>query len=684
MDALRLLAVLVYTFGAFAYGAMLVLWLRELGGIGWRARRSTGRPAAADAANGVMLLVTVVWFLVNVAQLLLGLAPQRRAWPVDVAGIFIAFLFPPLIMHVTWAEVVHKCDGLSRRWRLALWPAYAVALVMPAGFLAVSHRAVDGSAIRAAGQGATIVLSLTFIAAAIYAVALMSRARALAPQQADAAGIEGPPVRLPAQPEPVTREGERAWWSTVGLFGGMALIFALMIWIAALSGAGSPPMATAGFLLEVVAKSLPLIFVFVGTYFEDRFYFFDLLVKRGVAFLLTLGMLTIWLALTLPLLGRLADTWATPWLHAVALMPIVGAIPWIYRHVAATLDRRWLGRRFTAVGAMKHFVSALRPATSRDQALERAQHALTEIFGAPVAVRVGAGTEDADRIGIQQRLPVPGASVVHGTILMGPRRSGAPYFSQDLALLSSLSDVFGSVLDNLALQQRRREQEQLAQELTLHASRSELKALRAQINPHFLFNALNAIAGLIHHHPARADRTIEQLAEVFRYALRSSDDEWTPIADELEFVQAYLAVERARFGERLQSDVHLADAARTARIPTMMVQTLVENAVKHGLSDLRGAAIVAVDARPSHEGLVIAVTDNGPGFSREALASTGSPPSGAGYGLANIRHRLRGYFGRRAALIIERDDSKGLTVVSVRMPLLNETPANLAAQEAAL
>ena len=381
MDALRLFALLIYTFGAFAYGAMLVMWVRELGGMGWATRRATEQSRQeADVVNGVMLVVTVAWFLVNVGQLLVGLSPQRRFWQLDIAGILIAFTFPALIMHVTWAEVAHEHPGLSRLWRVALWPAYVIGLATPAWFLAVSYWAVDGRAIRAAGQGATIGLSLAFIAAAVYCIALMSgRATPPSPQAATADD----------------KKTRQAWWSVVGLFGGMALIFVFMIWVAGIGGAGSRAMATAGFLLEVIAKSLPLIFVFVSTYFENRFYFFDLLVKRGVAFLIAIGMLTVWLALTLPLLRPLADTWAAPWIYAVALMPVVAAIPWIYRHVAATLDRRWLGRRFTTVDALKHFVSALRPATSSEQAVERAQQALTDIFGAPAAVCLGSDTTEA-------------------------------------------------------------------------------------------------------------------------------------------------------------------------------------------------------------------------------------------------------------------------------------------------
>jgi two-component system, LytTR family, sensor kinase len=254
-----------------------------------------------------------------------------------------------------------------------------------------------------------------------------------------------------------------------------------------------------------------------------------------------------------------------------------------------------------------------------------------------------------------------------GVFLLGPRASEAPYFSQDLALLGSLADVFASVLDNLRLQQRKLEQDQLAQELTLHASRSELRALRAQINPHFFFNALNAIAGLIHKDPVVADRTIEQLADVFRYALRGSESEWALLNDEIEFVRAYLDVERARFGSRLTVDVHLADDVRGARVPTMVVQTLVENAVKHGVAQVRGPALVRIDARRSGDHLVISVADNGPGF-QQPSARTAGPKTG-GYGLANIRRRLEGYFGTSANLTIERNQAEGLTVAAVSLPL---------------
>jgi hypothetical protein len=657
MNALRLAALLVYSFGAFAYGAILLMWVRELGAVRWGARRTAGASECeADAVNGALLVVSFLWFLCNVAQLLVSLMPKREMWQLDVAGLLLAFAFPPLIMHVTWAEVDPVgSKSLSRAWRRALWLSYAIAAVIPGWLLAVVFNPPsDGRVVAAASRAAGIGLCLAFIGAACYSIAIVTRAARLS----DAAA--------PTRPEEEKARQER--WSILALFGAMAVMFVFMLWLAVSGGMQGPSMAAAGMLLEISVKSLPLAFVFVSTYFENRFEFFDLFVKRGTAFLLAISMLTIWFALVLPILRPLQDTWAAPWIYAIALIPVAGAIPLMYRYLADTLDRRWLGRRFTPVAALKQFVSTLRPATSREEAAERAGQALSEIFGAPASVRLARDSDRTPGFEVEHELTIDGPAGPQGVILMGPRGSDAPYFSQDAALLSSLSDVLASVLDNLGLQQHKHEQEQLAQELTLHASRSELKALRAQINPHFLFNALNAIAGLIHRNPARADRTIEQLADVFRYALRSSDDEWTPLADELEFVRSYLAIEHARFGDRLHATVQAGNQAGAVRIPTMMVQTLVENAVKHGLTEVRGTAIVSVDAQVADDRLVISVTDNGPGF------KTGTPgveqplTPRNGYGLANIRRRLHGYFGDAGALIIRRDEAKGLTVVSVEMP----------------
>jgi len=186
------------------------------------------------------------------------------------------------------------------------------------------------------------------------------------------------------------------------------------------------------------------------------------------------------------------------------------------------------------------------------------------------------------------------------------------------------------------------------------------------VNPHFLFNALNAIAGLIPRDPDRAERTIEQLAEVFRYTLRGSEREWVRLEDELEAVRAYLDVEQARFRDSLQVHLEYGDDVRDARIPAMVVQTLVENATRHGVAAIRGPGVVEVRAAASGETLRIEVRDNGPGFPPEAQRLP--RPRDGGYGLRNVRERLLGHFGEAASLKIERDAARCMTVVSLEMP----------------
>jgi signal transduction histidine kinase len=552
-------------------------------------------------------------------------------------------------MHLTWSEA--SCDRvLPRAWRVMLWPAYAVALTLPAGALMVllgkSVSAANELAMKAISSG----LSLMFVWAAIYSIALISRHH------------------------PKATDQRKRWsrLSLLGMFGLMALLFVFLLAVNALGGLALPSLHFTGDLVEIAAKSLPLVFMFVGTYYENRFRFFDLLVKRGLAMMIALVGLTLWFAVALPMLTRTFERqWAAPWIYAIALLPVVLGIRWGYARLSTVLDRHWLGRRFTTVEAVKHFLSGLRSATTESQLVERAQAELAGIFGARAAVHIGPGPFEPG-FEVHQETEISSSHGVLGRFLMGPRQSEGPYFSEDVALLASLADVFASVLDNLHLQERKLEQEQRARELSLHASRSELKALRAQINPHFLFNALNSIAGLIHREPAMADRTIEQLADVFRYALRGAESEWAILDDELDFVRAYLEVERARFGERLHTAICIEDGARGARIPTMIVQTLVENAVKHGVAAVRGQASVLVSAREASGQLVVSVTDNGPGF--DVASTQAAPRAQGGYGLVNIRQRLEGYFGSSAALVVERSGAPGLTTVSLSLPLVRQEP----------
>lgn len=228
--------------------------------------------------------------------------------------------------------------------------------------------------------------------------------------------------------------------------------------------------------------------------------------------------------------------------------------------------------------------------------------------------------------------------------------------------MQSLAGSLSIVLDNIRYRTEGLRQREREQHLRWLAGRAELKALRAQINPHFLFNALNSIAGLIRTEPRLADETIEQLAHVFRYTLRNSESEWAPLDEEMDFVAAYLRVEKARFGERLQLEFLLDDAAQGSLIPAMTIQPLVENAIKHGVRAVAGGGTVGIRTRVEQGCLLVEVHDSGPGF----------PPGfsiddeGEGHGLRNVLERLRGYYGDVARLCWE--SGAGGTRVTLCLP----------------
>jgi sensor histidine kinase YesM len=176
----------------------------------------------------------------------------------------------------------------------------------------------------------------------------------------------------------------------------------------------------------------------------------------------------------------------------------------------------------------------------------------------------------------------------------------------------------------------------------LLAERAQLTALRAQVNPHFLFNALHSVGALVAMDPARAEEAIERLGDLLRYALGS--DHEVLLSEEWTFTEDYLAFERLRLGDRLEVEAAADAAALAAVVPPLIFQPLVENAVRHGIGDRPAGGRIAISARARDGCLTLCVADDGPGR-REA-------PAG-GLGLASVRRRLAAVYGTRARLEIE-------------------------------
>jgi signal transduction histidine kinase len=454
--------------------------------------------------------------------------------------------------------------------------------------------------------------------------------------------------RLPATPRPEQRR-----------LGNAMLMLFFVVTLVFLNAAVFSDESAIVALLDRVTRITPIFFLAVAVYFESRLEFYDLMVKRGVLLLSGIGALAIYFVLLQPFLAGLPGGTVWPWVMSVAVIPVVLLAPWAYARLSAILDRLWFGRTFTAVEAVKHLLGAMQPATDEAMLVAEVKRRLRDIFGTPIAV----GIDEEPVEGVEVEARTPSGHRVRFAALAGP--GARPLLSEDVAMLRSLASVFGFMLETLRLQRKRQEQELVAQGLRLQTSRSELKALRAQINPHFLFNALNAIASLIHTNPERADEAVEQLAEVFRYTLRRSDSDWAPLDQELAFARAYLDVEQARFGQRLTCTIDAEPAAPAPQVPSMLLQTLIENAVKHGVSQTRGPGRIDVVVRTTADTVTVEVRDNGPGPRSQSPARR----DGEGFGLRSVRDRLAGLFGERASLTLTRDDQAGVTIARIIMPL---------------
>ncbi len=236
-------------------------------------------------------------------------------------------------------------------------------------------------------------------------------------------------------------------------------------------------------------------------------------------------------------------------------------------------------------------------------------------------------------------------------LLLGPRRGGRRYLSDDISLLAH----FGKIVEVQMERRRHLEMQSLA-------SKAELRALQAQINPHFLFNSFNTLYGTISRDNWEARCLVLNLADVFRYFLRS-DRTFITLEEELKIVKAYLEIESLRLGPKLTTTIQVADDLQKAEIPVLSIQPLVENAVKHGVAPRSAKGFVGLNVWSEDHRLRVQVLNTGQKF------DTNSRNGGSdGVGLANVRRRLTLCFGIDSEFHISSRD--GHTVVEFHMPLV--------------
>ncbi|MCP9494817.1 MAG: histidine kinase [Pyrinomonadaceae bacterium MAG19_C2-C3] len=219
-----------------------------------------------------------------------------------------------------------------------------------------------------------------------------------------------------------------------------------------------------------------------------------------------------------------------------------------------------------------------------------------------------------------------------------------------------------------------------AAHLETRLAQAQLQALKMQLNPHFLFNTLNVITELIHKDPEVADEMITQLSDMLRSTLDKTGVQEVSLKQELEFLERYLAIERTRMGSRLQIEMHIAPETLDAQVPNMLLQPLVENAVKHGIAPCAAGGRVCVEAE-RHDGVLqLSVSDTGRGLGiddmeRRKNFGNGNGDSGVskkgGVGLSNTRARLAHLYGAESRFEILPASPHGLTVC-IRIPFREE------------
>ncbi|MBI4750943.1 MAG: histidine kinase [Acidobacteria bacterium] len=243
--------------------------------------------------------------------------------------------------------------------------------------------------------------------------------------------------------------------------------------------------------------------------------------------------------------------------------------------------------------------------------------------------------------------------------------------SDEISFLTTIAERLSRRLEQLKFDEDRRRQHLQETHLQQLLMEAEIRALRAQVNPHFLFNTLNTIADLIADEPEKAELMTERLAEVFRYCLTQASQPTISLGKEFDFIRAYLEIEQVRFGSRLRVILELNPSLAYFPIPSLLLQPLVENAVKHGLAPKTGPISLCVRAQDNRDSIRLLVEDNGVGQYSAAEFFSGERSSmrseSSGVGLQLVTERLRALYGESAWLSVETKAGTG-TRITVTIP----------------
>jgi hypothetical protein len=437
-------------------------------------------------------------------------------------------------------------------------------------------------------------------------------------------------------------------------------------------------------------SSLPLALVIL--YQDYRFALADIFLKRALSLLSIVALASsLYFLLAAPLMTqttssdpRVVGLLLTLWILTALLYPMLQrAAHWfVDTIILQRVDYDQLGEQMTKAAAKLE-----EPEELLDDVCQRIAQALTarsvtwqegdtpNVYAVPHRMNLLRRKKASLPIAIASHeqpskinavIPIPTTDAPAYQLLVGELAGGRRLLSDDLAMLESVALIVARRIDATRVTRERYEHEMREQEMNTLATEAELRALRAQINPHFLFNALTTIGYLIQEAPDRAVQTLLRLTGLLRGVLRRSEGEFTTLGEEVELITDYLEIEQARFENRLQVKIDVPVSLCAIRLPALLLQPLVENAIKHGIAPLRAGGAVSVTAQLDAAAgtLALQITDTGAGASPQQLQRG----KDHGIGLANVERRLQGHYQGQATMQIHTALKQGMTI-SIVIPV---------------
>lgn len=593
--------------GAGLYGLILWLSLRHVAGVRRRDSPADGLPLA----TGVLGLV---W---NVAAIIaLGFEQSGRvAPPVLMALAYGALGFLP-------AVVIHS---VVRRGRGG-WIVVAGYVVAAAGAIFQVGALRDP----AGGSSALRYTTIAFVALTPLLAVVTRRGR-----------------------------GGRSWWiAAFGIFAASGIH---------MSGG---QVEHYSWSMELIGHHASLPLAFAILVYDFRFAFGDLFLKRALAFA----------GLMLASGGAAYVLGELPWLRQGGLsvfavvigIAIVSAAIWqpLNRASAAFVDRLVL-RRPDYDRVRREIAGAITRIDDESEILDVVTAQLRGVLNAQEA-RWSSEPGSADGVRDTVHHDRKGRVTIHiepadesgYRIDLTELEPGRRLLSDEYGLLVWTATAVARRLDAVRIIHERCQRDAREQEMSRLATQAELRALRAQVNPHFLFNALNTLGYLIRSSPDRAWETLLLLTDLLRSSLRAVTT-FIPLGEELRLVKIYLEIERARFEERLRVTWEIEPSLEQVRIPAFLLQPLVENAIKHGIAQRRGGGEIRISVSREEGRLRLSVEDDGTGASEIAIRRGMRD----GVGLRNVRERLRAHYGDAAELSLDSNRLTSRTTARILMPL---------------